>query len=482
MVLSLALGLTCAWAPAAGADSVADELLPLLGLYGRGAALTSPWHPSPAGGISLTVHDEDLLRRYVDGTRVVGLSGRVTRVAATLRMPGDTPQWVHAEASGSDNDRSAVGQDNDWASGLSSDNTLSTLAWRREGGRHLLSAGVTWGLSQSRSQSLDVFAFHRSANDSRMNRYFWDLLEPTLGDRITYDIDQPYVRTDIGWAVDVGQDRYGLQASWQRRTTEAIVGHVNDGARDELRGPRSSSLDHELVQRRLSLGLQRQLAATSVLLLAGYSSRDMSVRTHQLEVPRSSSGIVLDIVELGQAQADQHGPDVMLQTAWQSSTSLQLRGSATWSHSWIQGDGAGNTPVLGYSLRTLPISHSGSFSLSGTLTTLAAGLQARLHGSRFGGVVEGLALRSRYRGDTVADAQMEFGLFVAPLNETSAYDLELYRLSATPSVRIAPTTELRLSTVQYVGNLRSAAGHVEPGRQVTHRGGRIHTLSLTYFL
>jgi len=78
-----ALSIACTWTNAAGADTVEDVLLPLLGLHGnRATALTNPWLQAPEAGVVVSLHNEDLLRRYVDSVRVAYLSARQIRVAA----------------------------------------------------------------------------------------------------------------------------------------------------------------------------------------------------------------------------------------------------------------------------------------------------------------------------------------------------------------------------------------------------------------
>jgi hypothetical protein len=317
-----------------------------------------------------------------------------------------------------------------------------------------------------------------------MNRYLWDLLEPTLGNELVYRVDQHSLRVDIGWSTVLAhRTRVGLQASWQGSTPNARADHVNDGDRQELRGHRQTDIDQETSQRRFVIGLERRLASTDIRMAAGFTFRHAASLAQQLDVPRSGSGILLDIVELGRARADQRGPDVSLRAAWEPAANAQIYGSATWAHSTVAASGAGNTPVLGYSLRTLPISHGGTFALSGKHTTWAVDAGAKVRRQRYGWRLHVLALRSRYRGRTEADAQMEFGLIVTPVYQATAYLLHLYRLSLSPWLRISTTTRLEYEITQYAGSLRDRhAGADALGPRSTHRGGRIHTLSIRYHL
>lgn len=477
--------LTCTCVFSASADIVEDQVLPLLGVHGHDTSLTNPWLPTPVANLSLALHNEDLLRRYVGRARVVDLSGLQSRVQATLRLPGAVPNWVRVEAAGASSDRTARSQDEDWAGSLDGTSTEAALAWRRDGATHMLSAGLRWGEERSRDQLLNLYTFHRSASNNRMNRFFWDLLAPTLGDEMVYDLSRQSLGADIGWSRRLGQYRVELQALWRRSTPDANIDHVNNGDREELRGPRTWEVSQEFLQRRLVVGLGRRVAAATIRLQAGYTSGSLYSLTQLLDVPESDSGVILDIVELGRANADQSGPDVTVFTAWEPSPTMQLRGTAILSHSTLEAHGVGNTPVLGYTLLALPISHTGTFSLKGRLTTWAAGLGARLHRKQFGWTLDGLALHSRYRGPTEADAQMEFGLFVAPVDQRTAYDLDLFRLSTTSWIRITSPLQLRGEMVQYAGDLQTHGVRPVPvpeGRGVTHRGGRIYTLSLYYLL
>ena len=486
-LLGIALSVTCGWVAGAGADTVEDLLLPLLGLHGRSstAALTNPWLRTPAAGVVASLRNEDLLRRYVDDTKVTDLSARRARVTAILALPGPARHWLQIGTGSGDSDRIATGQDRDWTGSLGSSGALGTIAYRRDGASHRLAVGVGWAREQRGRQSLVVQSFHRSASDSRMNRYLWDLLEPTLGDELDYSVDQQSLRADIGWsAVLAHRTRVGLQASWQRSTPNASIDHVNDGDRRELRGPRQTDIDQDTSVRRLLVGLERRLASTDVRLAAGFTSREASSLAQQRDVPRSDSGILLDIVELARARADQRGPDVALQATWEPAADAWIYTAATWAHSTVAASGAGNTPVLGYRLRTLPISHGGTFELSGRHTTWAVDSGMQVRRQRFGWQLHGMALRWRYRGHTAADAQMQFGLVVTPVDQATAYRLHLYRLSVAPWLRLSATTELEYEITQYAGSLRGdrRAGTDALRPRSTHRGGRIHTLSIRYHL
>lgn len=477
----------------ARADTVTDRLLPLLGVHGVEASPASPWQPAPSPTVVVAFQGEDLLRRDVGDLRVAALAGRQGRLTATVALPGTPDQWLTLEAAAGSGDHRGQGRDRDWAASLASTRSLGAVAYRRDGAVHRLAAALRWSVDRGRDQTVDLLEFHRAADDNaadaaagrRMNRYFWDLLEPTLGDELTYTWDHEELAAELGWSRPLGQDhRLGLLASGRWSTPVVDVVYVNAGERQALRGPRQVALDQDAGQTRLAAGLERSLpAAAHARVEVGYAARDASSLARQRHVPRSASGILLDIVELGRARAEQRGPDVTLQASWEGSPRARLNGHIGWAHSTLDASGEGRTPVLGYSLRTLPISHGGTLALSGNLTTWSASAGGQRRGQRLGVRVHALALRSRYRGHTAADAQMEFGLIVHPVREAAAYDLRLYRLSLAPVLQVTSRTALNCDIIQYAGRLRDRHAVADPeGPRKKHRGGRVYDLRLRYQL
>ena len=481
------LSLTCCSAGTGNADTLESSLLPWLGIDHSGArtSLSDPWQPLPMPSILVAFDDEDLLRRYVDGARTADLSTRQVRMTAILPFPGAANQWLQVETAAGGGGFSGQGRGRDWSGALATDRSVGGLAYRRHGSSHRLTAGLRWGRERGGDQAVNLYDFHTSATDSRMNRYFWDLLEPTLGDELTYTWDQESLGVDMGWSIELDEHhRLGVQGSWRRRTPNAVIDHVNDGSRQELRGPRRTDVDQDTRENRLVIGVEQRLgSATRLRGEAGFTARHASSLARQRDVPRSDSGVLLDIIELGRGRADQRGADVSLRGTRDVSAHLRYEGAITWARSELTAEGVGSTPVLGYSLRTLPISHGGTFSLTGDLTTWAVDTGVELRCRTFGAALSGLALRSRYRGHTTADAQMEFGLIVTPVDRVAAYDLHLFRLALAPWLRLPSSMELEYEITQYAGRLRDRDADPDPQASAsTHRGGRIHSLRFRLYL
>ncbi len=475
------LSLTCCGAGKANADTVESSLLPWLGIYGSNShsPLSDPWRAPPKAMIIIAFDDEDLLRRYVDGARTVDLSSRQARMTAILPLPGDVGQWLQVETEAGSGNFAGQGRSRQWSGALATDRSVGGLAYRRDGSRHRLTAGLRWGRERGSDQAVNVYDFHTSATDSRMNRYFWDLLEPTLGDELTYTWDQESLGADMGWSIELNErQRFGVQGSWRWCTPDVVIDHVNDGSRQELRGTRRTDVDQDTRDSRLVIGVEQNLgSATRLRGEAGFTSRQASSLARQRDVPRSDNGVLLDIIELGHARADQRGADVSLGVTWEATAYSRFEGAITWARSELMVEGIGSTPVLGYSLRTLPISHGGNLSLTGDLTTWAVVTGVEMQRRRFGATLSGLGLRSHYRGHTAADAQMEFGLIVTPVDRAAAYDLHLFRLALAPWLRLSSSMELEYEIIQYAGRLRDRDAGPEPqASESTHRGGRIHSL------
>lgn len=158
------LSLTCCDAGKANADTVESSLLPWLGIYGSNshAPLSDPWRAPPMPVIIIAFDDEDLLRRYVDGARTVDLSTRQARMAAILPLPGDVGQWLQVETEAGSGNFAGQGRSRQWSGALATDRSVGGLAYRRDGSRHRLTAGLHPHLLQAELRRLfDAIARRR---------------------------------------------------------------------------------------------------------------------------------------------------------------------------------------------------------------------------------------------------------------------------------------------------------------------------------
>jgi hypothetical protein len=94
-----------------------------------------------------------------------------------------------------------------------------------------------------------------------------------------------------------------------------------------------------------------------------------------------------------------------------------------------------------------------------------------------------MVVQSDYRGRTQANAQMQFGLVVAPVDRRSRYRLRLLRLSAAPWMRLGERLDIQYRITQYAGSLRDRETEARLGDADSEsRGGRIHGLTARHRL
>ena len=199
-------------AAAAECGELADSVLPLLNLSDiqPDAACSSGrldlWCTECERGVSLSLRGEDLYRRYVGGVRVAGLSGRSAWV--TLSLPVMLGQGVHdtqVQIAGSNIDLEGRTRDPGWSGRLNVEGSACQLRHAISQGRHRGAVSVSWSRSSAPDQEVHLDRFHRSQSDARMNRFFWDLLEPTFGDRVHYWAKDRSWGVDAGWLVGLSE-------------------------------------------------------------------------------------------------------------------------------------------------------------------------------------------------------------------------------------------------------------------------------------
>jgi hypothetical protein len=476
----------------AACDSLSEVVLPLLNLADVDYADVSPdpgldlWREPAGSRVSLRFRDEDVLRKYVDGVRVARLANRSSLLTIGLERlsEGGRRHGLTLQASGGALEYDGRDSDGDWSGGAGTRDRYSRLEYRLEAGRHRAGVGISRSRSSGRDQQVSIERFRSSKTDVRMNRFFWDLLEPTFGREIDFTWRDHRWELDAGWLVALSRrTRFGLAARLQEARPRTEVHYVNDGAMAELRGLRRADVRQKLQNLRLSLAYEHRFRPDWLAWgEAAYTRQRLRATVVQRDVPRSDSGVILDVLELGSGAGTREGVDLKARARWRRSKQSSLVTTVGWGRATYDAEGEGSTPVLGLSLRTLPIAHRADTNLSGTIETWFAGVHWERNWSRMALRAGGLAARSEIEAQTRANAHMAFGLFVAPVSAASEYDVAVYRLFLAPSARLWARICLDYQATQYLANVNRREPEPEPQRQEKIRGGMIHTLTLTYDL
>lgn len=473
-------------------DVLAGVLLPALGIYdvpldpsaaGDGLDL---WQPQVDRRAGVDLARGDLVRRWVEGVRVADASSGDVRVWASLPFARrGLSHRLRVEAVTGSLRSAGRSRDPGWSGRL--DASASGGRVEYAAGSDRFQAGVSaagWAAS-GQDQAVDLSAFHRSPRDARMNRYFWDLLEPTVGRRVVGDWRLRSWEVGSGAVWRTGPlGRLGLSARVERVRPGVGVAYLNTGSRAELAGPRRARVEQVMATWRYGLAYERILcAAWRLRLEAGYARTRLEAQARQLQVPSSSRGVRLDIADLGQGSSSRHGADGRVCVRWSATKSASVEALLGRGAAAVDAAGQGTTPVLGFSLGTLPISHRGQADVSGRMHTTVAALRAQWQGRRAELGVGALSARGTVDATVRGDAQMEFGLYVEPYRDRSRYRVDLHRLQLAPNLRLCGRWWLGYRLTQYVVFARNLDRRRPPlPRDERLRGGTLQGVSTWYAL
>jgi hypothetical protein len=324
-----------------------------------------------------------------------------------------------------------------------------------------------------------------------MNQLFWDLLEPTLSDEIDYGWTRRAWSGAGAWNISLSDaDRLGVSLRFSSSSSDAAVTYHNTGDRPELRGDRVVDLEQPTDEFRIALVYERQLnTAWSGRIMAGAKSRSLDAGLMQRDVPVSERDVTIDFFELGAAATEYDRRHLALSATWHGCRERQATFNAGRMAAEYDGRFDGVTPVLGFTLLALPISHGANGTTTGTLDSWVTSVSGERHwGSlSLAASVDGswteLEARSR------VEAEMEFGLIVTPYQSNRRSQFDLYRLELKPAWMLSRSLQAQLSFRQYIIDVEDLARRKDvtpgvpdtPGLATRTRGGSTIGFSLTHF-
>jgi hypothetical protein len=472
-------------------DSLCRRVLPFLGfvdVQGDGACSEQEldlWRENRERWIAFSLEGEDILRKYAEGIRLARFSGESGELSISLPViRGEALHHFRFQVFGKLFQYNGRSRGEGWSGGLRREGKAGRMQYvvGREGYRFGVS--ILWEESAGRNQEVRLEEFPHDRDDRDMNRFFLDLLEPTFGREIVYNWEERRQEVEVGgvWALPEGS-QMGIKVRFEDGQPRAKIAYNNSGFRKELRGRRQADLKQKWSGWRGEMAIEHRLTSSWYLRPElGWASQKWEAAVRQRDVPESAGGVLLDLLELGDGEGRWQGLDLKLRGTWNRSEQLRAEWVLGWGRSTFSGGGKGTTPVLGFSLRTLPISHRGEMELSGAITSRAGGFRAKREWKGFGLDVGAMAAYAEIEARVWGEGEMEFGLSVNPLQDVLSYDLELYRFLLTPSAQIADWGYLEYEITQYLVELtqRGKSREKNPGEKT--RGGTSHRLILKYLL
>ena len=444
---------------------------------------------------SLGWREEDLLRRRIESIAVADLNA----AAGTSRV--DLPwRWQLAHgaaaitASSGRVDYAGRSKRPGWNSRVSGRGRGFDITLTATADRHRLLLSLTQSRHQGHERVLELERFHRSKSDERKNRFFWDLIEPTTGDSIHIEWSASGLAVALGYGYHLtSRDCLEVELLRERRSSRLNATYQNRGEREELRGERPLEGRQSGTRRGISARYARLLAShLRIGAELGARSHRLDARAMQLDVPLSERGVLLDLVALGAARGSYDGRhfyltadlDAVAGHGADRRRARQLAGRVTGE---FAGDFLGETPVLGFTLLALPISHGARGRSEGRLSSTILGATGQVQRGTFD---LGLGLYTAWsdlKVETSADTEMQFGLVVAPYHNQRSLDVNIYRLELRPAWTLEPvgagSLRFEIELRQYLLAIddreqKPAADMLSKDEQV--RGGRIAGLLLTY--
>ena len=442
--------------------------------------------------VSLSMQTENVFNRRVGDVVVADVDGH--RHDASLLMPfrrAGLDQRLGLRLSVGGFDVTGRSRDPAWNSRLGGAVLGLYGSYAVSRGRHAFSVEFGGRNFDGDQRAVHLERFHHAENDESMNRLFWDLLEPTVSDEIDYAWTRRAWSGAGVWNISLSDaDRLGASLRFSSSSSDAAVTYHNTGDRVELRGDRVVDLEQPTEELRIALVYERQLnTAWSGRIMAGARSRSLDAGLVQRDVPVSERGVTIDFFELGAAATEYDRRHLALSATWHGSLKRQATFTAGRMAAEYDGRFDGVTPVLGFTLLALPISHGANGTITGTLDSWVTSVSGEWHwGSlSLAAGVDGswteLEARSR------ANAEMEFGLIVTPYQSNRRSQLDLFRLELKPAWMLSRSLQAQLSFRQYIVDVEDLAPREDTqpgvpdasGVATRTRGGLIIGFSLTHY-
>ena len=384
--------------------------------------------------MSLVFQSDDLFRRWIEGVAVADYGER--RAGLELYLPWERRLAHHFRVGLSRGSLDVRGRSHQpgWSGRLSGDDNLVALGYGVSWKRGALQLDITRTDFGGDHRAVDIERFHRSSTGERMNRFFFDLLEPTFGRNIAYRWSASSWSGGASFRLALTEaDGIAFGVRRAALSTDVALTYDNDGAREELRGERAVDLNQPADDTLVSLSYRRSLSARwSAGLELGTSWRAFETAAIQRDVPVSERGIVLDFIGLGSARARYDRHHVAVAADWLGPEQRRGRVAVARLRGQYESVFAGVTPVLGFAL-LLPISHGASGEASGSTDTWVLSAAGQRQWGAFS-LTAGLdGSWTRLEATSRADAEMEFGLVVSPFRDRSRFAVDLYRLELEPS-------------------------------------------------
>lgn len=312
-------------------------------------------------------------------------------------------------------------------------------AWRLE-------PGVSFAISSSQDT---LFIVDFPQNDvAAMNTYFLDLLPETFGDTIFYRNN--YRSADLELFAKRKRLQFFISYSGLINTFEES--HLNTSSDPDLAGPRESRLEIKRNAFRVQAGWEFN---KNNLLWAGFIYHDLPLDWRQTLYP--SDPIPMDIEELGAGGNRSYNAQLGLRSSISTfNISTTVSGASAFVIDSL------STPVLGYFLKILPISHQAHIRASSSRIAGTFHLDKPLYINRSLITPRFDVFASRFWSDIDFNALLEFGLDDIQVTESYIHDLFLFSFGCDADIALNRDLYLFVDIEQLIPYLRTVSPSQPP--------------------
>ena len=473
-------------------DTFTEKVYPLINLYDVSKTnLTdthfSLWEKFTNPTLSFSYISEDLYREYRNDNQTANFSAQKYRLLFTHRLKTlDTEHRFRIGLSWDLYDTQLGNNNTPLRNNLDIDEWSPSFEYIIDRKRYRFGLRIHRATQRGKKQTLAINQFPHSETDPQMNRLFLDLIEPTIGREIVYSLNATNLMIETGgWISMTSKDRSGIMYRVNRTTTTAQFQHTNTGTKTELQGKRNTDMALNLQSKHIAFMWEHDLNEKyQIGLHTSYTTRKLPLLDLKPQtIPQSSNGIALDIEDLADGIADTRGYEAQIEGQKSFSNRLKLNGFIGFGKTNHTGNGNGSTPVLGFRLGFLPISHAANITVSGnTKTWFGKGIIGQ-YGGRVQWQLETLFAHAFIQNTTNADTAFQFGLSVKPIQNMSAYKIDIFRIHLKPALLITKKYQLIYQLTQnliFINNTDRRT--VPPIGSRNHQGGRIHSFTLRTYL
>jgi len=323
--------------------------------------------------------------------------------------------------------------------------------------------------------TIDIISFPQS-EDSRTNKYFFDLLEPTFGRELinTLSLEKSgfslYASTRLN-----RRYRIGISMRYADFDSDCRINYINSGQKAALAGQRRIDFPINGVDKFYRFSLLSDQTFLKDLSITFFSDKF----NYFIDNNRPD---ITDLKTLGQGDIGRSGSAINFIT---EKRNIEIFGGL--SLATYDLDVSLNTPVIGFQWGIIPISHAATIDISrGSSFAQQIGLNHKFISKNFHSQVGLTYTHTLYNFWIEGGADLMLGLESVPLDYPFTYSLHLLDLHVEMEWRQGPfgltyTFQQLIPTGRRLDASPIRFTKKTPGVEYTNHGGQRHHFNLGYY-